>query len=115
VSAEGGCRVRVEAMRESDQHEPLTLRRALRAPEFWLLLVASVAATAGVAWWVTVPLVVAGLSIVSMPKYIALRTRARMVGAEHEWWKTIALSMFNNLACACGVQMIGVFARWLWL
>jgi hypothetical protein len=115
VSAEGGCGVRVEAMRESDEHEPLTLRRALRAPEFWLLLVASVAATAGVAWWVTVPLVVAGLSIVSMPKYIALWPRVREVGAELEWWKTIALSMFNNLACACGVQMIGVFARWLWL
>ena len=43
------CWVRVEAMTEDD-HESLTLRRALRAPEFWLLLVASVAATAGVAW-----------------------------------------------------------------
>jgi len=32
---------------------------------------------AGVAWWVMVPLVVAGLSIVSMPKYIALWPRAR--------------------------------------
>ena len=32
-----------------------------------------------------------------------------------EWWKTIALSMFNNVACACGVQVVGVFARWLWL
>jgi hypothetical protein len=59
-------------MREDDDHESLTLRRALRAPEFWLLLVASVTATVGVAWWVTVPLVVAGLSIVSMPKYVAL-------------------------------------------
>ena len=64
---------------------------------------ASVAATAGVAWWVTVPLVGAGLSIVSMPEYVALWPRAREVGAELEWWKTIALSMFNNLACACGV------------
>ena len=105
----------MRAMREDDDQESLTLRRALRAPEFWLLLVASVAATAGVAWWVTVPLVVAGLSIVSMPKYVALWPRAREVGAELEWWKTIALSMFNNLACACGVQVLGVFARWLWL
>jgi hypothetical protein len=56
-----------------------------------------------------------GLSIVSMPKYVALWPKAQEVGAEHEWWKTIALSMFNNLACACGVQVIGVFARWLWL
>jgi hypothetical protein len=103
------------AMREDNDHESLTLRRALRAPEFWLLLVASVAATVGVAWWVTVPVVVAGLSIVSMPKYVALWPRAREVGAELEWWKTIALSMFNNLACACGVQVVGVFAHWLWL
>ena len=63
----------------------------------------------------TVPLVVAVLSIVSMPKYVALWPRAREVGAELEWWKTITLSMFNNLACACGVQLLGVFARWLWL
>jgi hypothetical protein len=102
-------------MRENEDHTSLTLPRALRAPEFWLLLVASVAATAGVGWWVTVPLVVAGLSIVSMPKYIALWPRAREVGAELEWWKTIAQSMFNNLACACGVQVLGVSARWMWL
>ena len=95
----------LRGMREDDDKEPLTLRRALRAPEFWLLLVASVAATVGVAWWVTVPLVVAGLSIVSMPKYVALWPRAREVGAELEWWKTIALSMFNNFACACGVHV----------
>jgi hypothetical protein len=50
-----------------------------------------------------------------MPKYVALWPRAREVGAELEWWKTIALSMFNNLACACGVHVVGVFARWLWM
>ena len=105
----------LRAMKEDDDQEALTLRRAFRAPEFWLLLVASVAATSGLAWWVTVPLVVTGLSIVSMPKYVALWPRAQEVGAELEWWKTIALSMFNNLACACGVQVVGVFARWLWL
>ena len=73
--------------------DSLTLRRALRAPEFWLLLVASAAATAGVAWWVTVPLVVAGLSIVSMPKYVALWPRAREVGAELEWWNDRAVDV----------------------
>jgi hypothetical protein len=102
-------------MEDRGDDQPLTLRRALRAPEFWLLLVASAVATAGVAWWVTVPLVVAGLSVVSMPKYVGLWPRAREVGAELEWWKTVALSMFNNLACACGVHVVGVFARWLWL
>jgi hypothetical protein len=43
----------LRAMREDDDQESLTFRRALRAPEFWLLLVASVAATVGVAWWVS--------------------------------------------------------------
>ena len=75
---------------------------------------ASAGATAGVAWWVTVPLVVVGLSIVSMPKYVALWPRAQEVGAELEWWRKVVLSMFNNLACACAVQMLGVFVRWLW-
>ena len=53
----------MRAMREDDEQEPLTLRRALRAPEFWLLLVASLAATVGVAWWVTVPLVVMPVAV----------------------------------------------------
>jgi hypothetical protein len=101
----------VSAMGAHDDRAPMTLRRALRAPEFWLLVVASIAATVGVRWWVTVPLVVAGLSIASIPKFVALWPRAREVGAELEWWKTIAMSMFNNLGCACGVQMVGVFAR----
>jgi hypothetical protein len=67
----------LRVMREDDEQESLTLRRALRAPELWLLLVASVAATAGVTWWVTVPLVVAGLSIVSMPKYGVVASGSR--------------------------------------
>ena len=103
------------AMREDDNQRITDLAACVARSEFWLLLVASVAATAGLAWWVTIPLVVAGLSIVSIAKYVALWPRAREVGAELEWWKTIALSMFDNLACACGVQVVGVFARWLWL
>ena len=102
-------------MGDKGDEQPLTLRRAFRAPEFWLLVVASVVAVAGVPWWMTVPLVVVGLSIVSMPKYVALWPRAREVGAELEWWKTVTLSMFNNFACACAVHVVGVFARWLWL
>ena len=40
--------------------KPLTVRRALRAAEFWLLLVAAIAAVFRVPWWVTVPLVMGG-------------------------------------------------------
>jgi hypothetical protein len=95
-------------MGDRDDEQPLTLRRALRAPEFWLLLVASVAATAGLAWWMTVPLVVAGLSIVSKPKYVALWPRAQDVGAELEWWNLFLLRHFlPRTPCAphyCGAR-----------
>jgi hypothetical protein len=37
------------------------------------------------------------LSISSLPKYIALWPRAHEVGAEAEWWKTVLLSVLNNL------------------
>ena len=52
---------------------PLTVRRALRSPVFWLLLVGCIAALAGVEVWVVVPMLVAGLSISSLPKYIAMK------------------------------------------
>jgi hypothetical protein len=68
--------------------KPLTVWRALRAAEFWLLLVAAMAAVFRVPWWVTVPLVMVGLSISSMPKYLELWPRARAVGAELEWWRS---------------------------
>src|SRR5262249_30639352 len=81
-----------------DPDERLTFGRALRAPEFRLLVVASLAAAGGVPWWVALPLTLAGLSIASLPKYVALWPRARHAGAEREWLITVALSMCNNLA-----------------
>src|SRR2546423_7525445 len=101
-------------MRDQDNDKPLTFRRALRAPEFWLLLVACTTATCGVPWWIAVPLATAGLSISSLPKYVELWPRVRAVGAEWEGWKTVALSMFNNIAASCGGFLLGVFSRWLW-
>jgi hypothetical protein len=98
----------------TDDGEPLTFRRALRAPEFWLLLVTGVAGTAGVAWWVAVPLATAGLSISSLPKYIELWPRVRAVGAEWEWCKTVVLSTFNNIGGACAGFLLGILSRWLW-
>ena len=101
-------------MTGDENDKPVTLRRALRMPEFWLLLVASAAACFGVRWWVVVPLAVAGLSISSLPKYIELWPRVRAVGAEWEGWKTIALSMFNKLATSVAAFAVGRLSGWLW-
>jgi len=90
----------------------LTFRRALRAPEFWLLVTASLAATGGVQAWVAVPLTLAGLSITSLPKYAALWPRARRAGAERAWLIIVSLSMFNNLATACAAFLLGTAIRW---
>jgi ABC-type sulfate transport system permease component len=89
-------------------------RRFWREPEFWLLVVAALASTLGLAVWIVVPLTAAGLSISSLPKYIELWPRARAVGAETEWWKTVLLSMLNSLAAACAAFLFGTFSRWLW-
>jgi hypothetical protein len=98
-----------------DDDTPLTLRRALVSPEYWLLIVAAIASTAGLSPWIVIPLSVAGLSISSLPKYIALWPRARAVGADRMWWSTLALSMFNNLATSCAAFVFGIAMRWLWL
>ena len=97
-----------------DDRKPLTFLGALRAPEFWLLLVAAIAATCGVAWWIVVPLATAGLSISSLPKYVELWPRVRAAGAEWEGWKTVALSIFNSIAASCAAFAMGVVSRWLW-
>ena len=97
-----------------ERNEKLTFWRALRSPEYWLLLVGCIAATAGVSAWIAVPLLVAGLSVSSLPKYIALWPRAERVGAERVWWQTVGLSMFNNLATSCGAFVLGILCRWLW-
>jgi hypothetical protein len=53
-----------------DAGERFTSRRALHAPEFWLLVAASLAAAGGVPWWVVVPLTLTGLSIASPPNML---------------------------------------------
>jgi hypothetical protein len=76
-----------------DDDRPLTAWRALRAPEFWLLLVGCIAAAAGVGAMVVVPLIVAGLSISSFPKYMTLWPCAKRAGVEGAWWRTVARSI----------------------
>jgi hypothetical protein len=97
-----------------DDDKPMTFRRALRMPEYWLLVITALAGCLGVAWWIAVPLATAGLSISSLPKYAELWPRVRAVGAEWEGWKTVALSMFNNIAGSCAAFVLGVLSRWLW-
>jgi hypothetical protein len=50
----------------------------------------------------------------SLPKYVELWPRVQRTGAEWEGWKTVALSVFNNIAASCGGFLLGVFSRWLW-
>jgi hypothetical protein len=99
----------------SDGDRPLSIWRALRSPEFYLLLTACIAAVAGVSAWVVVPMLVAGLSISSLRKYMALWPRARHAGVEAAWWRTVALSLLNSLAASCAAFPLGIVARWPWL
>src|SRR5262245_3817972 len=72
-----------------------------------------IAAASGVQGSVVTPLTLAGLSIASLPRYIALWPRARQASAEREWLLTVALSMFNNLATACATFLLGNLIRWI--
>lgn len=99
----------------AEEPSALTVKRAVVSAEFYLLLVGCIAGAVGVSAWLVVPLLVVGLSISALPKYIALWPRAQRVGAEGAWWRTVALSVVNNLAASCGAFLVGVLARWLWL
>jgi hypothetical protein len=99
-------------MRDTDEH--LTFRRAWRAPEFWLLAVASISAAGDVPSWLVIPLTLIGLAIASLPKYLELWPRARCAGAERQWLLTVGLSLFNSLAAACAAFLLGIVIRWFW-
>ena len=92
----------------------LTFRHALRIPEYWLLVVTALAGAFGLPWWIAVPLATAGLSISSLPKYVELWPRVRAAGAEWEGWKTVALSLLNNIGAASAGFALGALCRWLW-
>ena len=49
-----------------------------------------------------------------LPKYIELWPRAERVGAQGEWWTTVALSTFNSLAAAVAAFVLGNLVRWVW-
>ena|ERR1700733_4471216 len=97
-----------------DDVKRLTLWRALRAAEFWALIVTAVAGMAGGAWWVFIPLCVLALAISSLPKYWQLWPRAVNAGAERVWFGTVALSLLNSSGTACAAFVLGAFTAWLW-
>ena len=84
-----------------------------RASEYWLLVAVALASAAGLAWWITAPLGVAGLSISALPKYLALWPRTVAVGAEKEWWKTVGLSALNSAGATAAAVALGGAVRWL--
>lgn len=91
----------------------MAMGRALRSPEYWLIVTVCIAGTVGMAWWSAIPAGVAGLAISALPKYVGLWPRARDVGVEGVWWRTVALSTFNSLAAACAAWGVGRMLAWL--
>ena len=94
--------------------ESLTFRRALRCPEYRLLIAGAACAMVGVSAWVVMPLLMAALSVASLPKYIELWPKARAAGAARAWWITVGLSTLNNFAASVGTVLLGQATAWLW-
>ena len=89
--------------------------RAADGASFVLIASVMLAGIGNGAWWIFIPLGVAGLSIVSLPKYLDLWPRSRDVGAEAMWWKTVGLSVFNTLGATCAAFVTGAAVRYvLW-
>lgn len=98
----------------SDDDQPATFVRALRAAEFWLLLIAAMAAGFGVSATITVPATMAGLLIASLPKYVPLHARAKAVGAESKFWATILSSILIAAVTSIATHILGRTIWWLW-
>ena len=93
------------------------LRRLLRDltnRNYLLMLAASICGVFGVAWWTAVPLGAAGLLLSGWPKYAALLPRVKAVGAEWEFFKTLALSTGNALIAIGAAFVLGRVIGWLW-
>ena len=89
--------------------------RALRDKIFWLLALTAAAGLTQLPWWWVLPLTLAAISIATLPKYIALWTRAQAVGAERAWWRTVALSIVNSAVTVLLAYLVGAAVRWLFL
>jgi hypothetical protein len=98
----------------SDDDQPMTFLRALRAAEFWLMFVAAMAAGFGVSAAITVPATMAGLLNSSLPKYIPLHARAKAVGADAAFWATILASIMIAAVAAIAAHVLGRLTWWFW-
>lgn len=94
--------------------KPPTFLAALKAAEFWLLLVAAIAAGCGVSATITIPATMAGLLISSLPKYGALYPRAKAAGATAAFWMTIATSIALAAVTSIAAHAAGLMTWWLW-
>ena len=94
--------------------KPLTMLAAMKAAEFWLLLVAAMAAGIGVSAAITIPATMAGLLISSLPKYDPLYPRAKAAGAKAEFWITITLSIAIAAVTSTAAHVLGGALGWLW-
>lgn len=94
--------------------QPNSVPRAVKAPEFWLLLAAAAVASFGVSSLIVFPTTAVGLLISSLPKYLPLEGRAREAGASRVFWATLAASLVNALVASGGAFLAGRLIGWLW-
>jgi hypothetical protein len=99
------------ATKSVDQVLRMSFLRAFVKAEFWLLVLTAAAGQMGLAWWVCVPLCLAGLSVSSLPKYVQLWPKAREVGGERVWWQSVGISVSGALAASVAAFVFGVALR----
>ena len=93
---------------------PTTFRDALRASEFWMLLITALSAGFGLSAAITIPACMAGLLISSLPKYAALHEPAKAAGASATFWATILASILIAAAASIAAHVLGRLTWWLW-
>ena len=93
---------------------PFGPRNVIRSPEFWLLFFAAMAAGFGLSGWISIPATIAGLLILSLPKYLPLYPRAKTVGGVAEFRAAVLASVLNATMVAVAVFLLGRASWWLW-
>ena len=101
-------------MMSPEDDAPMSFRRALRSPEFWLLLVAAITSGCGVSGWIVVPATMTGLLISSLPKYGPLYVQAKAAGVTPAFWATVLASIGNAAVAAIAAFVLGRATWWLW-
>lgn len=112
-----GAVVGVIAAEEDGIHEPMEDRTRfadfVRTPEFPLFLLTAVVVAGGVNWSIAIPLCLAGLLILRLPKYLGMWPQAVAINAEWQVYAAVAASSAHSLAGAMAMFTIGAGAAWL--